>query len=125
MKTHGHVIAHFMLSLACLCMLAVPVIPHHHHADGTLCMKNDIGQQAKHCCHDSGCMAASFIRQAPTTTNDTWMHPVLQPVPNPVLLTPARIPTCVLRTHKPPLTEALYDRYLARATGLRAPPFLV
>ncbi|NCC09385.1 MAG: hypothetical protein EOM31_02585 [Bacteroidia bacterium] len=31
----------FLLLLVSIFMLAVPVIPHHHHADGMICMKQD------------------------------------------------------------------------------------
>ena len=47
-------------------MLAVPVIPHHHHANGVICMKHDIApesscphhhhHQANDSCCDSECM---------------------------------------------------------------------
>lgn len=57
-------IVSFLLFISMI-MLVVPVIPHHHHADGVICMKNDLTpepQCPKHhhpgndsCCND-GCM---------------------------------------------------------------------
>lgn len=126
MKTPARATIRLMLCLlAWLWMLAVPAIPHHHHADGTLCMKNDFAApMAEHCCHNTGCMAANFIQQAPTPTDDAWAHPAPHPVafiPSTLAYTPARTASI----HKPPRREALYDCYLMRAAGLRAPPFLV
>lgn len=34
-------IVSFLLFISMI-MLVVPVIPHHHHADGVICMKNDL-----------------------------------------------------------------------------------
>lgn len=88
-------------------------------------MKNDFAApMAEHCCHNTGCMAANFIQQAPTPTDDAWAHPAPHPVafiPSTLEYTPARTASI----HKPPRREALYDCYLMRAAGLRAPPFLV
>ncbi len=39
MRKKGYI--YFMLLVSVL-MLAVPLVPHHHHADGAICMKNDI-----------------------------------------------------------------------------------
>ena len=55
----------FLLFISII-MLVVPVIPHHHHANGVICMKNDVTpepQCPRHhhhpgndsCCND-GCM---------------------------------------------------------------------
>lgn len=36
-------------------MLAVPLIPHHHHADGAICLKNDIGHSTDCDHHHAAC----------------------------------------------------------------------
>ena len=40
MKTKRY-IAYFLFFISMI-MLTVPVIPHHHHEDGMICMKNDL-----------------------------------------------------------------------------------
>lgn len=42
----------YLLLVTSILMLAVPVFPHHHHADGLICMKNDVA--AEYC---QRCMA--------------------------------------------------------------------
>lgn len=35
----------YLLLVTSILMLAVPVFPHHHHADGLICMKNDVAAE--------------------------------------------------------------------------------
>lgn len=37
-------ITYFLIFIS-MVMLVVPVIPHHHHSNGLICMKNDIHPQ--------------------------------------------------------------------------------
>ena len=77
MKTDRH--AAYLLLLLSILMLGVPVIPHHHHADGVLCMKNDVhagcctptpDEAGGHCCCDTGCISTHFFQQRPDTSPD-------------------------------------------------------
>lgn len=63
MKNKRYIVC--FLFLLSMIMLAVPAIPHHHHANGVICMKNDVAadtpRTAHHhagndtCCND-GCL---------------------------------------------------------------------
>lgn len=132
----GHIAC--FLSLICLWMLVVPVIPHHHHADGMLCMKNDIasaccpthtseGKDTEHCCCNTGCITTHFFQQAPSPTDDTWSHPAVFS-----LLSDGRThssfsapDTNNLHSEEEyPTSCPLYDKYRRHALGMRAPPTL-
>ena len=80
MKTKRH--ATYLLLLLSILMLGVPVIPHHHHADGVLCMKNDV---------HAGCCT-------PTRTlllrHGMHLHPLL---PATARHQPGHSPTAILR----------------------------
>ena len=98
MKTQRH--AAYLLLLLSILMLGVPVIPHHHHADGVLCMRNDVqsgcctpspDEAEGHCCCDTGCLF--HLSDHPSRTTSVY-------------------------------AESLHDTLLTRVTGLRAPPAL-
>ena len=81
MKTKRY-IAYFLFFISMI-MLTVPVIPHHHHEDGMICMKNDLpsdgccqhqGPCSEHCCCDTGCMTTHFFQQTPNSDNSN-LHP--------------------------------------------------
>ena len=136
MKKNGHIAC--LLCLISLWMLVVPVIPHHHHADGMLCMKGDIPMTAcndvtdeqenkEHCCCNTGCIATHFFQQAPAT-NNAWTHPSATPL---LLfhdtLSAALIPQASERQllqSKWYYRGILYDQYIKHAIGMRAPPVL-
>lgn len=70
----------FLLLLVSIFMLAVPVIPHHHHADGMICMKHDEPaneecptheqhQSTDPCCGDH--CASHLIPSAPSAQPDS------------------------------------------------------
>ena len=127
----------YLLFLVSIIMLAVPVFPHHHHADGLICMKNDVEPSCCHthhhpaghpnCCHDKGCIASHFVQRTPRTERQA-------PAPRPVLL-PAVLSTFLRQLYAfgepcqpvsySPYIESLHGVYIARASGLRAPPSLL
>ena len=126
----------YLLLMVSIIMLAVPVFPHHHHADGHICMKNDVEPSCCHtphhhhpaghpnCCHDKGCIASHFVQRTPRTERQA-------PAPRPVLL-PASLIALIGQlsvsddfyqtTSYSPYIESLHGDYIARASGLRAPP---
>lgn len=126
----------YLLLMVSIIMLAVPVFPHHHHADGHICMKNDVEPSCCHtphhhhpaghpnCCHDKGCIASHFVQRTPRTERQA---PVLKPV-----LLPAVLSTFLRQLYAfgepcqpvsySPYIESLHGDYIARASGLRAPP---
>lgn len=130
MKTDRH--AAYLLLLLSILMLGVPVIPHHHHADGVLCMKNDVhagcctpmpDEAGGHCCCDTGCISTHFFQQRPDTSPD-----IPQPLSCDMLFLPAELLADLLPRHSighsltPIYIESLHGTSLTRATGLRAPP---
>ena len=130
MKPQRH--AAYLLLLLSILMLGVPVIPHHHHADGVLCMKNDVqagcctpapDEAEGHCCCDTGCPAAHFFQQRPDAGPDIPL-----PLSNDILFLPTEL-LALLISHSPGQStttpfyiESLHDTLFTRATGLRAPP---
>lgn len=129
MKTNRHTT--YLLLLLSILMLGVPVIPHHHHADGLLCMKNDVqagcctpapDEAEGHCCCDTGCPATHFFQQRPDTSPD-----IPQPLSCDVFFLPSELLASLIfhsptQSLTPVYIEALHDTLLSRATGLRAPP---
>ena len=130
MKTDRH--AAYLLLLLSILMLGVPVIPHHHHADGVLCMKDDVhagcctptpDEAGGHCCCDTGCISTHFFQQRPDTSPD-----IPQPLSCDMLFLPAELLADLLPRHSishslaPIYIESLHGTSLTRATGLRAPP---
>ena len=129
----------YLLFLVSIIMLAVPVVPHHHHAGALICMNNDVEPSCCHtphhhhpaghpnCCHDKGCIASHFVQRTPRTERQA---PVLKPV-----LLPAVLSTFLRQLYAfgepcqpvsySPYIESLHGVYIARASGLRAPPSLL
>lgn len=137
MKKRQHIA--YILFFISLIMLAIPVIPHHHHADGTICMKNDIAADCGdescchhpregHCCCDTGCMTTHFVQKTPNSSDELCSHPdtlwtaVLLFKPISRLLTASEFDVsrqeCIY-------LESLHGTFIIRATGLRAPPSLL
>ena len=67
----------YLLLLFSILMLTIPVMPHHHHADGQICIKdnvhtdcchhhNDDAQAHNHGCEDTGCVTTHFFQQLPS-----------------------------------------------------------
>ena len=106
-----------LLLLLSILMLAVPVVPHHHHGSEAICLKNDLhtgcGETNHHhhpaghpnCCHDKGCLTHQDLS----------------------LLVSLLSPYTVFYSTAlySPYIESLHGVYIARASGLRAPPSLL
>ena len=135
MKKRQHIA--YILLLISLIMLAIPVIPHHHHADGMICMKNDIAADCDescchhplggHCCCDTGCMTTHFVQNTPHSSDEACSHPdalwtatlLFNPISK--LLT---TPESDVSGQECIYLESLHGTFIIRATGLRAPPSL-
>lgn len=117
-------------------MLIVPLIPHHHHSNGIICMKDDIKDTEcpyhhNHhhhnddpCC-TSDCMT-NFESFVPAQQLDEvqphylysiilFTEPLLRFVTQPE-------ENSLLREHV--YLESLHGTFITRAAGLRAPPYL-
>lgn len=137
MKTCGqrHTAIILLWGILCLWILAIPVIPHHHHAGGRICMKNDISttccsnqipnhDAAEHCCCHTGCISTHFFQQTPSSIS------IPAPYAVPLLVSYAFSPTSFLFedfAQTPiydhfPSSEPLYNQYIVRGVGMRAPP---
>lgn len=127
----------YFLFFISMVMLVIPVIPHHHHADGLICMKNDITKDCcehrhspanEHCCCDTGCVTTYFVQQTPNTGNDAWAHPdamwvvtlFFEPIFKLLVL-----PENDIKRQDGVYLESLHSTFITRATGLRAPPYIL
>lgn len=123
----------YLLLFVSVIALMVPVIPHHHHAGGLMCLKNDYtpteqrqsdATEPHHNCQDASCVSDNFFQLAPSTSNNDlqpdfqWAIPLLDDLCAGLLLPPDR-PN---KQHFSFYIESLHGIYLSRATGLRAPP---
>lgn len=132
MKTQRHIA--YLLLVISLLMPMVPVFPHHHHANGLLCVKNDIGshcchqhaesQDEGHCCCQTGCVTQHFFQQMPTSVSNGPLPAVSELIPflSPLLLRLAASRAVASKGDIPIYIESLHGTLVARATGLRAPP---
>lgn len=127
----------YFLLLVSITMLATEVIPHHHHSDGQICMKDDAAPTHDegcehagchhaadgHCCCETGCSADYRLQQAPENGQEL-------PAEACILLLYFNVPSLndLLQsgesTNKriPDNTEPLQDPDTNHAAGLRAPP---
>lgn len=125
----------YLLFVISMLMPIIPVIPHHHHADGRLCLKNDISTDCckhqqhhdgthDHCC-GGDCVTLHFFEQTPNT-DDTWSYTFapeavilfFEPIIHLQLTAEGAVPD----KEAPPYIEHLYSTQWMRATGMRAPP---
>ena len=126
----------YSLMVTCMIMLVVPLIPHHHHGNGMICMKDDVkdtdypcDQQHHHhqdepCC-TSNCM--TYIESSVPT-------PQLDEVQPQYFYISTLFTEPLLRFLTQPeeknihreyvYLESLHGTYILCATGLRAPPAL-
>ncbi len=122
----------YLLFLISIIMLEVPVIPHHHHTNGMLCMKNDLSanccetqpsEHHKHCCHTK-CVATHFFKKTPATEDGIEITPSAESsLYLPAVFLPQSDALSFKPIHKPPFyIESLHGTHIARASGLRAPP---
>lgn len=135
MKKIQH-IAYLFLML-CTLMWVVPVVPHHHHTDGQICMKDDMHDGCRHQhdnhheghhhgCSDKGCITTHFFQQLPASNQRQADFEQVPSTPfvAPILLTDLQLPTsCHHCTHHGYI-EWLHSTSIQRAMGLRAPPFI-
>lgn len=122
------------LFLISIILLVMPVIPHHHHADGLICMKHDLTSE-KQCpthnhhqendaCCSNECLAR-FYSPIPSTQTDQT-HP-------PYLFVALLFADCLILDLFKPQEERIKNDYafrenlhganIVRAFGLRAPPY--
>lgn len=114
-------------------ILAVPVIPHHHHEDGMICTKNGLPSDGcchhqdacnEHCCYGAGYTTTHFLQQTPSP-NSSNIQPrsvwatTLSAEPLLKLLTP--LDETGIRQESTYL-ESLHGTLITRATKLRALP---
>lgn len=114
-------------------MLVVPTIPHHHHANGLICMKNDVPLEAQcpehhhqqkddSCCNDE-CLTR-FNSPTPTVQADGGPHYLFIAIlfndfiiENLLKPRERQIKNCYA------YRETLHSTVINRATSLRAPPY--
>lgn len=115
-------------------MLMVPVLPHHHHADGHLCMKADQPVSCchhtpddgtpHHCCNDTCCPTSHFVQRTPQEHH--WnMAPHYQWVAliyYPAILSLGLQADLLAAPCPPYYIEALHGICLGGCRALRAPP---
>ena len=135
-----------ILLFVSILMPMVPVMPHHHHADGHICLKNDLHDaacdhphpaahhdgEARHCCCDTGCLTTHFFQRTPTLPSPdgpsvTPLLPWMMPLYLVELLMGQRLsaPEQTARHAICPYRERLHDTPIACTGGLRAPPVVV
>lgn len=121
----------YLLLVIGLLMPIIPVIPHHHHADGRICLKHDLTndccagdhhEESDHRCGDD-CVTMHFFEQAPGS-NESWNYSF---VPEEITLfikplLSLNSTTTEIQTDTPYYRERLRGTFLVRAKGLRAPP---
>lgn len=116
-------------------MLVVPLIPHHHHSDGIICMKDDIKETECPCDHQHH----HHSENDPCCTNECMTHfesptPVeqLYEVQPQFFYITTLFTEPLLRFLTQPeernihrdyvYIESLHGMFITHATGLRAPP---
>lgn len=130
----------YLLVLIGMLMPIVPVFPHHHHADGRICMKNDLhhgaheeescGHGTHGCHHEQGCNEADcltthFFRQGRHTTLTIKAPTANDTLPN--LLSGLAVLFNRLIFSTPTIScpfyqEKLHDSWRTLTGSLRAPP---
>ncbi len=145
----------YLFMFLSIIMLGVPVIPHHHHSDGLICLKNDVtaeccehtsGEEEEtssseirvlthahtashgHCCCDTGCITTHFVQQSPANPDNGGVYPEFTRI---ITLYPEFItfllnfPETAEADNDFIYRERLHSTYLTRAKGLRAPPVIL
>lgn len=116
-------------------MLVVPAIPHHHHANGMICMKHDIPTQEQcpdhnhhqqdndACCNDE--CQARFHSPAPTAQADFGQpqHLFVAILFDNLILQNLFRPQEQRIKSGYAYLESLHGANIVRAFGLRAPPY--
>lgn len=134
MKRNKRYIVSFLFFISMI-MLVIPVIPHHHHTNGNICMKQDIPTENscscsthRHhtdnepCC-DSDCLTR-LDTSTPSVQVDNSPHFVLIAILfNDVIIKDLFKPQERRINNDYIYRESLHGMYLSRAFGLRAPPY--
>lgn len=123
-----------MLLWVSMIMLAIPVVPHHHHADGQICMKNDLTNDCcanhnhsttEHCCCDTGCLTTHYVNP-PQQTDGNHIQPdffwVTVLFADPFLELQLLPSQKRIRKEEAFFRESLHGIFIVRAMGMRAPP---
>ncbi len=118
----------FLLFLVSLLTLAVPVMPHHHHADGAICMRHSSATPTapaghSHCCHNQGCVTTHYFQRVPAIQQ-------VSPVQAQRLVTDFAVfflrqstaDDLPSNSSCTPYIESLHGTYIVHAKGRRAPP---
>lgn len=122
----------YFLFIISMIMLAVPAIPHHHHAEGMICMKNDIPtdtpcpthyhHSGNDTCCSNGCLTR-FDSPTPSIEMDSSPHYVFV-----AILFSDFIIANLFKPQEQRIKsyyayrETLHSTVISRASGLRAPP---
>ncbi|MEG2067871.1 MAG: DUF6769 family protein [Tannerellaceae bacterium] len=133
----------YTLLVAGILLLFSVVVPHHHHANGLPCYRSLLAEAAEsadrddctdhsadasgHAAHDCGCnghnQALFTSLESHITGGDAMLHlyPLLTLF---AYLYPSELLNrdIVFLWEEPVYIESLRDHWVARATGLRAPP---
>lgn len=116
-------------------MLAIPVMPHHHHANGKICMKDDVQEnccqhhhddneaQHHHSCEDTGCITTHFFQQIPSNNPRIELAEESHPI---YLIVADILSQALIANNDNPsfndYRESLHSTQIMHAMGLRAPP---
>ena len=121
-----------LLLFVSILTLAVPVMPHHHHADGNICLRHDLAAQPvgpashaahSHCCHNQGCVTTHYFQRVPAIQQ-------VSPVQAQRLVTDFAVfflrqstaDDLPSNSSCTPYIESLHGTYIVHAKGRRAPP---
>lgn len=125
-------IAVYISLLASILLLLSVIVPHHHHKNGmpcyhwiTDCAEEQQSEDSEH--HDCGCMGHNQALSPALeyhAVSDLYLIPllVLFNYINPFSLV---APCLTLDLGKAFYVESLYDSWIIRISGLRAPPALI
>ena len=119
-----------LLLFVSLLTLAVPVMPHHHHADGAICMRHDPASLPatpsghSHCCHNQGCVATHYFQRVPVMRQHVPSEQTQRLLTDFAMFFLKQSIASDLHSN-PSLThyvESLHSTYIVHAKGRRAPP---
>ena len=122
-----------LLFFVSILTLAVPVMPHHHHADGNICLRHDLAAQPvgpashaahSHCCHNQGCVATHYFQRVPIVRQHVSPDQAQRLVTDFAMFFLGQ--STAFHSHPylsySPYVESLHGTYLVHAKGRRAPP---